>query len=214
VLAQRGFTLIEVLIAMAITAFIAVVAYTTLDTVLTGVERTRLQGERLHEINRAFTVLSRDLRLLVDRPVIDEFGQLAPALTGGPLARELLSVTRGGWHNTTGAPRSSLQRVAYRYDGEALYRLSYPVLDRTPAIEPQEVLLLEDVEEVRVTFLPDIGQLEVDQEGRVDRRLWAENWLPDLSQPDLVIPPPVAVALEIDLADVGLVERLYVLPTL
>jgi general secretion pathway protein J len=210
----RGFTLLEVLIAMAITAFIAVAAYTSLSTVISGVDRTREQGDRLHEISRAFGVLSRDLRLVVDRPVRDEFGQVVPALTGGPLARELLSLTRAGWHNTTGAPRSALQRIAYRLDGTALYRLSYPVLDRTPVGEPREVLLLEDVEEIRFSFLPSLARLEVDRDGRVDRRQWLENWVQDLSQPDLVPAPPVAVAVDVTLKDLGVIERLYVLPAL
>ena len=33
---NRGFTLIEVLIAMAITAFVALLGYNTLSTVITG----------------------------------------------------------------------------------------------------------------------------------------------------------------------------------
>lgn len=210
----RGFTLLEVLIAMAITAFIAVAAYTSLSTVIAGVDRTREQGDRLHEISRAFGVLSRDLRLTVDRPVRDEFGQVVPALTGGPLARELLSLTRAGWHNTTGAPRSALQRIAYRLNGSDLYRLSYPVLDRTPVGEPREVLLLEDVEEIRFSFLPSLARLEVDRDGRVDRRQWLENWVQDLSQPDVVPAPPVAVAVDVTLKDLGVIERLYVLPAL
>ena len=210
----QGFSLLEVLVAMAITAFIALAAYTSLSTVMTGVERTREQGGRLHEVARAFGVLGRDLRLVANRPVRDEFGQVVPAVTGGPLARELLSLTRAGWHNTTGAPRSTLQRIAYRFDGEALYRLSYPVLDRTPVGEPREVLLLENVEDVRFTFLPSLARLEMDRDGRVDRRQWLENWVQDLSQPNNIPPPPVAVAVTVTLDDLGEIERLYVLSAL
>lgn len=209
---DNGFTLLEVLIAMAITAVIAILGYQTLATVMLGVERTRSQGDRLHEVERAFRILSRDLRQVVNRPVRDEFGQIVPALTGGPLARQLLSLTRGGWHNTTGAPRSTLQRVAYRFDGEDLYRITYPVLDRSPLVEPREVLLLADVEDVRVTFLPDLAQLEVDRDGRVDRRRWVDNWIADISQPDVLPAPPPAVALVMVVAGLGEVERLYVLP--
>ena len=38
---SRGFTLVEVLIALAITAFVSTIAYTSLSTVITGMERTR-----------------------------------------------------------------------------------------------------------------------------------------------------------------------------
>ncbi|MDB2512038.1 type II secretion system minor pseudopilin GspJ [Luminiphilus sp.] len=81
--APRGFTLIEVLIAMAITAFVSVLSYQALSTALTGIESVRAESERLHEINRAFNVLSRDIRQMTNRPVRDEFGQLASAVLGG-----------------------------------------------------------------------------------------------------------------------------------
>ena len=61
---QQGFTLVEVLIAMAITAFVSVLSYQTLSTAITGIESARDASERLHEINRAFTVMSRDIRFL------------------------------------------------------------------------------------------------------------------------------------------------------
>ncbi|MBL6908629.1 MAG: type II secretion system minor pseudopilin GspJ, partial [Luminiphilus sp.] len=144
--APRGFTLIEVLIAMAITAFVSVLSYQALSTALTGIESVRAESERLHEINRAFNVLSRDIRQMTNRPVRDEFGQLASAVLGGALARDPLRLTRAGWHNSTGAPRSTLQRVAYRLEDDRLLRLSYPVLDRTTAIEPTETVLVDRVE--------------------------------------------------------------------
>lgn len=83
-----GFTLIEVLIAIAITAFVAVVAYNALSTVITGTEQARNQAQRLRDINRTFSTVARDLRLMVNRPVRDEFGLIDSALTGGPLARD------------------------------------------------------------------------------------------------------------------------------
>ena len=49
---SSGFTLIEVLIAMAITAFVAILSYQTLSTALVGIERSREQADRLYEINR------------------------------------------------------------------------------------------------------------------------------------------------------------------
>ena len=152
----RGFTLIEVLIAMAITAFVSVLSYQALSTALTGIESVRAESERLHEINRAFNVLSRDIRQMTNRPVRDEFGQLASAVLGGPLARDPLRLTRAGWHNSTGAPRSTLQRVAYRLEDDRLLRLSYPVLDRTTAIEHTETVLVDRVEGFEVRFLQTI----------------------------------------------------------
>lgn len=80
---EAGFTLVEVLIAMAITAFVAVVGYTGLTTVITGVDSLRQETRQLEELNRAFQVLGRDLHQFVDRSVYDEFGSRLSSMEGG-----------------------------------------------------------------------------------------------------------------------------------
>ena len=210
---ESGFTLLEVLIAMAITAFVSVLSYQTLSTALAGIESARTESERLHEINRAFTVLSRDVRQMTNRPVRDEFGQMASAVSGGELARDPLRLTRSGWHNSTGAPRSTLQRVAYRLEEDKLLRLSYPVLDRTTAIEPTETVLIDGVEVFELRFLPSVTALEVDRNQVIDRRFWQENWVADVGFTDKIIDPPAAIEVRVILSDWGELERLYVMPS-
>jgi general secretion pathway protein J len=210
---ESGFTLVEVLIAMAITAFVSVLSYQTLSTALAGIESARTESERLHEINRAFTVLSRDVRQMTNRPVRDEFGQMASAVSGGELARDPLRLTRSGWHNSTGAPRSTLQRVAYRLEEDKLLRLSYSVLDRTTAIEPTETVLIDGVEVFELRFLPSVNALEVDRNQVIDRRFWQENWVADVGFTDKIIDPPAAIEVRVILSDWGELERLYVMPS-
>ena len=210
---ESGFTLLEVLIAMAITAFVSVLSYQTLSTALAGIESARTESERLYEINRAFTVLSRDVRQMTNRPVRDEFGQMASAVSGGELARDPLRLTRSGWHNSTGAPRSTLQRVAYRLEEDKLLRLSYPVLDRTTAIEPTETVLIDGVEVFELRFLPSVNALEVDRNQVIDRRFWQENWVADVGFTDKIIDPPAAIEVRVILSDWGELERLYVMPS-
>ncbi|MFL2491225.1 MAG: type II secretion system minor pseudopilin GspJ [Luminiphilus sp.] len=210
---ESGFTLVEVLIAMAITAFVSVLSYQTLSTALAGIESARTESERLYEINRAFTVLSRDVRQMTNRPVRDEFGQMASAVSGGELARDPLRLTRSGWHNSTGAPRSTLQRVAYRLEEDKLLRLSYPVLDRTTAIEPTETVLIDGVEVFELRFLPSVNALEVDRNQVIDRRFWQENWVADVGFTDKIIDPPAAIEVRVILSDWGELERLYVMPS-
>jgi len=210
---ESGFTLVEVLIAMAITAFVSLLSYQTLSTALAGIESARTESERLHEINRAFTVLSRDVRQMTNRPVRDEFGQMASAVSGGELARDPLRLTRSGWHNSTGAPRSTLQRVAYRLEEDKLLRLSYPVLDRTTAIDPTEIVLIYGVEVFELRFLPSVNALEVDRNQVIDRRFWQENWVADVGFTDKIIDPPAAIEVRVILSDWGELERLYVMPS-
>jgi len=213
--ATTGFTLVEVLIALGITAFVSVIAYTSLSAVLSGAERLRENTDRSYEINRAFMILSRDLRQFVDRPVRDEFGEREPGLTGGLLARFPLSFTRTGWHNPNGYPRSNLQRVNYRLEDDALWRDSYTVLDRAASTEPTSVLLLEGVEEIQLRFLAGLDQLQVSSRGlNIDTSDWTENWVADISAPSASLAPPTAVEIMLQLDDWEEIRRLYALPPL
>ena len=149
------------------------------------------------------------------RQVRDEFGEQEPALLGGPAARYLLSFTRAGWFNPNQLPRSSLQRVNYVLEEDALWRESWPVLDRAANSEPQRVQLLTGVEDVQLAFLAGLDRLEPGREGEnLDTRSWPESWVADTSQPGSGIPPPVALELRLELEDLGELRRLYVLPPL
>jgi general secretion pathway protein J len=212
---SAGFTLIEVLIALAITAFVSVIAYTSLSTVMTGVERLRDNTDRISEVNRALMIISRDLRQFVVRPVRDEFGEIEPAMTGGEAARFALSFTRTGWHNPNGLPRSNLQRINYRIEDNGLWRDSYPVLDRSGDTEPDTVLLLDDVEEFHLLFLGSLETLQVKSGSTaVDTSNWQDNWVAEGGALDAALLPPVAIEMVLQLPLWGEVRRMYALPPL
>ena len=209
----RGFTLLEVLIAMAITAFVAAAAYRGLDTVIDGSRQLRASTQRSTELQRALAILDRDLRQFVDRPVRDEYGELQPGLSGGPLAWFPLSLTRAGWHNTQARPRSDLQRVNYYLEDGALWRAYYPVLDRVSNTPRFEVRLLDAVENLELRFLQDLDALRSSREGVVDTQSWERNWLGDRSGSNLAVAPPAALELRLTLRGQGELRRLYVLPS-
>ena len=175
-------------------------------------ESTRENAQRSYEVSRAWMIITRDLRQFTNRPVRDEFGELEPALQGGPVARFALSLTRGGWHNPNALLRSNLQRVNYRVEDNALWRDSYPVLDRAGDTEPASVILLSDVDDLRLLFLGS-----VDTAGgtgiNLDTRQWPDNWVVDTSQPGATLAPPAALQVTLQLADWGEMTRLYVLPS-
>ena len=208
-----GFTLVEVLIAMAITALISVVAYTGLSSALSSAESLRSASGRAHDINQTLALLSRDLRQVVNRPVVDEFGQVVPALMGGEMAREPLSLTRAGWHNSSAAPRSTLQRVRWWLEDERLWRGYFPVLDRTSGTEAVETAILDGVERFELRFLPALSAVESDRNDVIDRRNWRDSWIADLSQPGQMPSPPVAVEVLLEVAGLGELRRTFVLPS-
>ena len=205
--AHRGFTLIEVLIAMAITAMVATLAFASLDSTLDSAEALREQGERISEINRAWNLLSRDLSHFVDRPVRNEFGAVVPAMLGGERVDQQIAFTRVGWFNTLGRQRSHMQRVRYVLEDTTLYREQFQVLDRTNESEPQRVALLENVNLMEFRFLAESIEIPPNE---IETENWPETWGLDGGQGINTAPEAVEVRLELD--DWGEVRWLYELP--
>ncbi|SUD53922.1 general secretion pathway protein J [Ectopseudomonas oleovorans] len=79
--AQRGFTLLELLIAIAIFALLGLATYRMLDSVLSADAVTREHERQLRELTRALSAFERDLRQVTVRPIRDAFGDAQPRCT-------------------------------------------------------------------------------------------------------------------------------------
>ncbi|MBU6405157.1 type II secretion system minor pseudopilin GspJ [Metallibacterium scheffleri] len=192
----RGFTLIEMLVAVAIFAVLAVLAYAGLDAVLRQRGELDLHYQRLHVLQRAYEVMQRDFSQAAPRGVRDELGGPLPALRGDPSGR-VVALTRAGYPNPAEVRRSQLLRVRYELHDRQLLRLQFPVLDRAPVGLPKPVVLLRGVRHLRLRYLDASGN-------------WQTSWPPaGVTAPTL--PRAVAVTLRVDhLA--GQVQWLFVLP--
>jgi general secretion pathway protein J len=150
---QCGFTLLEVLVAMALFALMAAMAYGTLNQTLLSADILSDRMNRLQALQRTVRMLSDDLQQLAPRPVRDELGDnYDPSLSTAFQSGFALELTRGGWNNPMVLPRSTMQRTAYRIEDDALLRYHWNVLDRTLSNEPIVVTLLEGVESLRFRF--------------------------------------------------------------
>lgn len=197
---ERGFTLFELLVALAVFAVLSVMAYGGLRTVLDGREATDAAAERLAEVQTALLLLGRDLRQAVARPVRDEYGDVQPPLLAVHDGFPRLALTRGGQRNPLDPRRSALQRVAYDLEDDVLHRLYWQVLDRAQDSQPIRMRLLGEVEAVQLRFLDEAGS-------------WHDAWPPfglgadGQSAGGL----PLAAELSLDLTDWGRVTRLFAL---
>lgn len=161
---HAAFTLIEVLVAVALFAMLAALAYGTLSRTLANAELLTERMERLQAVQRTLRFLAEDFQQLVPRPVRDELGDnFVPALsteTGVGLSLEL---TRSGWSNPLGLPRGTLQRVGWRLEDDRLVRYHWTVLDRTLDNEPLVQVMLDEVDSVTLRFMQDNGE-------------WVDRW--------------------------------------
>lgn len=151
---QRAFTLIEVLVAMAVFAVLAAFAYGTLSQTLLSAEILSARMDRLQALQRTMRMLTDDLQQLAPRPVRDVLGDnLRPALDTGFQSGYALELTRSGWSNPVVLPRGTQQRAAYRIEDGELIRFHWYALDRTLSNEPVSVTLLDGVEGMQLRFV-------------------------------------------------------------
>ncbi|MGB5211061.1 MAG: type II secretion system minor pseudopilin GspJ [Gammaproteobacteria bacterium] len=200
--ANAGFTLLEILVAMAVFAIFAYMAYGGFNAVARQQAIVAESAQRLREVQYAMRRLALDLSQLQPRPVREQLGDgWQPALTASGLEFNALEFTRGGWPNPLARPRPTLQRVAYRVEEETLIRSQWLNLDRLLDQEPDELEVLTGVREIRFRFLLENGE-------------WIEVWPSD----DLNVggtPPgaesyrvlPRGVEITLDLEDWGEVTR-------
>jgi general secretion pathway protein J len=156
---HNGFTLIEVLVAMAIFAILSALAYGTLSQTLLSAEILSDRMDRLQALQRTMRMLTDDIQQLAPRPVRDELGEnFIPAMSTGFQSGFAIELTRGGWNNPMTLPRSTLQRVAYRIEEDQLVRYQWMVLDRTLSNQPVSVVLLDGVESIQFRFYQPDGE--------------------------------------------------------
>ncbi len=199
--AIRGFTLLELLVALAVFAIMSIAAYSGLRNVLFTRAAVEAQSQRLAAVQLAIYRLEQDIEQAVPRSIRDEYGDPQAAMIGSELSDDRLTLTRSGWDNPLGQPRATLQRVAYRLWEGRLWRLYWPVLDRGGRIEPRETLLLDRVRTFKVRFLY--------------RGHWRDDWPPPSdaeTDPKNSDPMPRAVEISLTLEDWGEITRLLPLP--
>lgn len=202
---QRGFTLLEVLIAISMTAIIGIGIWQMLSGVISAKKGVDRVSDEFSRMQQAIVILERDLAQIVFRPVRDEYGQAMPAVTTttGPWGIEF---TRAGWRNPLQNARSDLQRVAYELVNGTLRRHYWQVLDRAQDSQAREQNLLEGVTELSWRFL--------DHE-----REWQEQWPSNAQLQSLPINGaaeaslPLAVEVIVDHRRFGRIRRLVDLGT-
>lgn len=150
---SAGFTLVEVLIAIFITALIGLGSWQLLNSSLRINERTAERTEEFAELQRFMLFLARDMQQILPRSVRNDFGDSEAALTTTSDFYKL-AFTKAGWRNPLQDKRSQLQRVAYELDQEnTFYRHYWLVLDRAQDSEPRKQALLSGIESLEFRFL-------------------------------------------------------------
>jgi len=193
-----GFTLLELLIALAIFSILSSLAFGSLRSALFNREQSVQRTEQLARLQMAFLFISRDLEQIVNRPIRNTYGDSQPALFT-PQQTYRLEFTRSGWNNPARTRRSTLQRVAYAIEDGELIRHSWQMLDRTDEQPTLSQSLLDGVKEFELRFLDEDGE-------------WSKEWPPLNVESNQPRPLPVAIEVTLELQEWGRIRRLFRLP--
>jgi general secretion pathway protein J len=198
---HRGFTLLEILVAIAILAIISVMAYRSVTEARVTVENAAGHMDRLREVQRAMNLLTGDFRTLAPRPVRESIGDgYRAALRRDPNGVTLVELSHGGWPNSAGTPRGTVQRVSYRLEERTLIREYWNVTDPTLANPPIARRLLNQVERIEIRYM-NAG------------REWVTEWPALGSAGDIGFRArPMAVEITIALTDYGELRRVIEVP--
>lgn len=186
---RRGFTLLEVLLAIAIVALIAALGYRALASLSESETRLAAEATRWRTLDLFFARLEGDLRQAMPRAVRLSDTREPPWLASVDASgNSAIAFSRAGPEFTL-EPRSAGQRLAYRFNKgsvEVLYWASY---DRPRGLDPTAYTLLDGVSSFQLAYLTQGGA-------------WADTW-PRAGETEL----PRAVRVQLMLASGEAIER-------
>jgi len=193
-LPQHGFTLIEVLVSIAIFALLSLSAYMVLNQVQRSNQLSLEKTERLKEIQRSMVIIDNDFRQIALRQFRTNGEDAAENLIffgNGLLDSDdnAILFTRLGWQNPQQRfPRGEITKVGYRIIDNRLERMWWRYPDTPVGQEGIVTPLLTGVEKMNVKFY--------------DEGSWSDHWDEPLSLPK-------AIAITFTLQDYGNIERVY-----
>jgi general secretion pathway protein J len=180
----RGFTLMEVLVALVLLTLFSLATFRALDAVLTSQRQASAEMARWHELAAAFAWMDSDLSnavARVDPKVPRDSGFHIQSAEDGTMQFDLV-------RQLPEDADQGLQRVGYRCAGKSLGRLVWPDVNN-PLVEARESTLLAGLSSCAFRYLNELGQ-------------WLPVWRPQGGHPF-----PRAVELTIDVADGTRIRR-------
>ncbi|HBA9101141.1 TPA: type II secretion system minor pseudopilin GspJ [Escherichia coli] len=176
----KGFTLLEMLLALAVFAALSISSFQVLQGVIRADELSRDKVQRLAELQKGLSQMERDLTQMISRRNRESESLLLAAPHLLKSDDWGISFTRNSWLNPGGMlPRPELQRVGYRLRQQKLERLSYFHVDHPSGVSPDVRVVLDGVNTFRLRFFVNGA--------------WQEHW-DDTS----ILPQAVEVTLAVD----------------
>ena len=128
---QLGFTLLEMVVAVAIFAVISTISYTSLIRFFDQSQKIEAAHNRLEQIQKLFSLMEQDIRYLVARPV--QYNNSTYAAMEVYTNRPVFTGEKMQFTTSRPTPLNRMAqtnfRVSWRLNDDAVYRYSWKELD-------------------------------------------------------------------------------------
>ena len=149
--ANKGFTLVELLVAIAIFAVLSALGWKVFDYLAKVKDRNAMHEANLEQLQESYQQILRDTMQAV--PLTANIkGQQQPALV---LQNGRFNFSKTGVTDPLQQGISPHERVEYQYraDEKKLYRLKYRNLHQTGNDQPESSVMLDEVEAFEIVVL-------------------------------------------------------------
>lgn len=149
--AKKGFTLVELLVAIAIFAVLSALGWKVFDYLAKVKDRNAMHEANLEQLQESYQQILRDTMQAV--PLTANIkGQQQPALV---LQNGRFNFSKTGVTDPLQQGISHHERVEYQYraDEKKLYRLKYRNLHQTGNDQPESSVMLDEVEAFEIVVL-------------------------------------------------------------
>ena len=195
----KGFTLIEILVALIIFAIIASITSATLFHSFNSRDKVNAMADKLNKLELAMALMEQDISQTVPRSVHGNDLTQYPVFVG---ENNHIELTRAGILNPGQKERrSTMQRVAYRCASGKLYRKSWLELDTVNRSRSHEKVILTDLTSCQFQFYNrSLSKLE--------------EWRPQQSSNSKLVKPellPKAIRVKLSLQNWGDIQPLFII---
>jgi general secretion pathway protein J len=183
---NRGMTLVEVLVALAILGLLSLLGYRALDSTLRVRDRVAVEAGRWRELSFFFDRLRDDLDQPAMRGGRAANGDARPLWKGNDTSLDIAAL---------GHDANPVRHMQYRWNAGTVELLLWPVFDAAPETLPEVHKVVNGARSLRFRYL-----------GRA--RAWVDVWPPRVTDTEA----PLAIRVDLILTDGTRVGRIFALP--
>ncbi len=152
---STGFTLLELMISISIFAALSILSYAGLHEIQKSQVAIENSMQSLGTIQKALRRFELDMSHQVNRHIYNASKTTVLSFTASDNPLLTVEFTRAGIDPQVNRVPSELMRVGYQYENDTLFRLYWPVLDRSDVSTATRYAILKNITKLQFIYYDD-----------------------------------------------------------